>query len=87
MTVAHYATLFSAILGFLASMFLFFGTYGFQTLEGSPMYGPEVVEWNDRIKAQNEQRRIRQKIGLVLLCISFAVQAATVFLPQGAQEA
>lgn len=80
MTAAQYAALISAALGACGTIVLFFATYGFQPLEGGVFGSPELQEWNARIKAKNKERKIRQRIGLGLLCCSFAVQAVSVFL-------
>ena len=80
MTAVQCANLLSALLGASGTIFLFFGSYAFQPLEGAPFNSPEVEQWNACIKTKNHVRKTRQKIGLGLLCTSFAVQALTVFL-------
>jgi hypothetical protein len=80
MTAAQYATLVSAGLGVAGTIFLFFGTFGFQPYEGAPFNGPELQAYNARVKAKNNTRKINQRIGLALLLFSFALQAVSIFL-------
>jgi hypothetical protein len=81
MTTVQCATLFSALLGVFGTLFLFFGTYGLQSFEGGIFNSPAIQTLNEGIRAKNEARKVRQKIGLGLVCASFVVQAVTVFLP------
>lgn len=80
MTVAQYAELGSATLGALGTIILFFGSYSIQPLEGAPFGSGTLTEYNNRIKAKNANRLLRQRIGLGFLCLSFTLQAVAVFL-------
>ncbi len=80
MTWAQYAGLSSAALGVIGTIILFFGSYSVQPLEGAPFGSDALTEYNNRIKAKNASRLLRQRIGLGFLCLSFAVQAVSVFL-------
>ncbi len=81
MTVEKYATLLSAILGIFGTVILFFSSYALQPLEGGVFGSDELYKWNARVRAKNKLRKIIQRIGLGLLCLSFIVQATIVFLP------
>lgn len=81
MTPAQCATLVSASLGFAGTIFLFFSTFGFQPLEGAPFNSGALQAHNARVKAKNKMRKINQWIGLVLLSLSFSVQAIAAFIP------
>ncbi len=80
MTAAQCANLLAALFGASGTIFLFFGSYAFQPLEGAPFNSPELEQWNGRIKVKNRVRKTKQRIGLGLLCASFAIQAVAVFL-------
>ena len=80
MTGAQYAGLGSATLGAIGTIILFFGSYSIQPLEGASFGSDTLTEYNNRIKAKNANRLLRQRIGLGFLCLSFTVQAAAVFL-------
>jgi len=80
MTHGQIAGLASAILGAIGTIVLFFGSYSVQPLEGAPFGGPILDASNNKIKAKNASRILRQRIGLAFLCLSFAVQAFAVFL-------
>lgn len=79
MTISQGITLLSAFLGASGTLLLFFGTYGFQPREGAVFGGPAVDAANAKIAAANTRRKLKQRIGLGLLCLSFIAQAAAVF--------
>jgi hypothetical protein len=81
MMPAQLVVVLSAVLGIAGTVILFFGTYGLEPLEGGVFGSPEVQEWNERVKAKNAARVIRQRVGLGLICFSFVFQGAAVFLP------
>lgn len=81
MTPAQYGVLTSSVLGALGTALLFFGSFAFEPHAGSYYGGPEMQKINAAIAARNKIRKSTQKLGLILLGASFAVQAATVFLP------
>jgi hypothetical protein len=80
MTYAQYAGLFSAALGAIGTAFLFFSSYSLQPVEGGVFGSDALTEYNNRIKAKNVSRLLSQKIGFGFLCVSFVIQAVTVFL-------
>ena len=80
MTAVQITALASALLGAGGTVLLFLGTFGFQTLEGAVWGGPEVDKQNAVIKRENRKRARRQKVGLLLLLLSFSVQGIAVFL-------
>lgn len=81
MTVAQCLALASAILGAGGTSLIFIGSYAFEPMQGAVFYGPEVARWNEATGRRNIIRKWEQRVGLMLLCISFIVQAASVFLP------
>ena len=80
MTCAQIANLASAALGVSGTVVLFFGSYALQPFEGATWAGEETEASNDKIRIANARRIVSQRIGLVLLCLSFLVQAAVPFL-------
>jgi len=68
------STLISAILGLAAALLLFFGTYGLQPYAGGVFNSEQVEAWNARVRTNNKRRTAAQRLGLVLLIASFAVQ-------------
>ena len=81
MTADQYVTLLSASSGAAGTFILFRATYAFEPLSGGVFGGPEIDKWNARVRADNKRRAFLQKLGLVLLGLSFVVQAASAFLP------
>jgi hypothetical protein len=84
MTDVQYATLLSAIFGAAGTIFLFFGSYTLEPLAGAVWGGPVVDKENAKIRGKNKSRILRQRIGLVFLCLSFIIQVVSVFLPNTA---
>jgi hypothetical protein len=80
MSAIQLMTLGSAGLGFAGTVFLFLGTYGFEPREGAVFGGPTVDEGNKKVNARNARRRLNQRIGLGLLCLSFLLQGVTAFV-------
>ncbi len=80
MSSAQYAALLSAALGAAGTGFLYRGTYGFEPYEGATFGSPEQQQRNSFIYAKNKSRQRSQRIGIVLLFLSFALQAVVVFL-------
>jgi hypothetical protein len=82
MAPAPYATLLSSVLGACGTSVLFFSSFTLEPREGAHFGSLEMDERNERIEARNNKRKIWQKIGLGLLCLSFVVQAVSVVLLQ-----
>jgi hypothetical protein len=80
MTGAQYAALSSAALGAIGTIILFFSSYSLQPLEGGVFGSDALTKYNNDIKIKNANRLLRQRIGFAFLCLSFAVQAVSVFL-------
>jgi hypothetical protein len=80
MNSVQIASLISALLGAAGTLVLFRGSYALEPFSGGIFGGPEINADNARIRRENKQREKMQKVGLVLLCASFVVQAAMAFL-------
>jgi len=80
-SISDHATLLSAALGILGTVVLFFSSYALQPLDGGFFGSESLYKWNAHITAKNQRRKIIQRIGLVLLCLSFAVQFVAVLWP------
>ena len=81
MTPVQLITVLSAAFGIAGTVVLFFGTYGLEPLEGGVFGSSAVLEWNERVKAKNAARVIRQRVCLGLICLSFVLQGAAIFFP------
>jgi hypothetical protein len=77
MTAEHWADLSSAGLGAAGTIILFINSWSLQSRPG--LY-PASKEVKDAVNDKNVSRTNWQRIGLVLLCLSFAGQAIAVFL-------
>ena len=81
MDALHIAGSASALLGGAGTLILFFYSFSLQPYEGAVWGGPEVDKENSNIRRKNSRRIFMQKIGLSLICASFAVQLyASIFL-------
>ncbi len=80
MTHAQLAGLASAILGAIGTVVLFFNSYALQPFQGGIFGSDALTASNNAIRTANTKRIVRQRIGLAFLCVSFAIQAVTVFL-------
>ena len=80
MTGAQIANLAAAILGASGTIVLFFGSYALQPFDGGVFGSEALTASNNEIRIANRWRIVRQRIGLTLLCASFAVQAGAVLL-------
>jgi hypothetical protein len=60
---------------------LFLGSYAFQPRVDALWGGPEVDKIDSQVAVANRRRLIMQRAGLALLCASFVLQFAAVFLP------
>jgi hypothetical protein len=74
MTFTQYEGLASAIFGAIGTAILYVNSYSFQGFSGGVFGSPEVTEYNNNIKVKNAKRYFWQKVGLVFLGVSFAVQ-------------
>lgn len=81
LTVGQWKDLISAVLGAAGTGFLFFGSYAYEPLAGSPFGGPILEKHNAEVRGGNDARNRRQWVGLALLCLSFVAQIVGVFLP------
>jgi hypothetical protein len=80
MTAGQCAGLASAALGAAGTITLFFGSYSLQPFEGGVFGSDRLTALNRQTRAKNARRIIRQRIGLVLLCLSFFGQAVAIFV-------
>lgn len=80
MDAAHVAGLVSALFGASGTAILYFFSYTDQPVEGSPLGGPQLTAWNERIKIKNKRWKRLQRAGFALLCISFVIQASAAFV-------
>jgi len=80
MTNAQMANLASAGFGAAGTIVLFFGSYALQPFQGGIFGSDALTASNNSIRVANAARVVRQRIGLVLLCLSFTVEAIAVFL-------
>jgi hypothetical protein len=80
MSAIQLMSLTAAAAGILGTALLFLGTYGFEPREGAAFYGPILEKWNKGVESRNATRRRQQRIGLVLLGVSFLLQGAVAFL-------
>lgn len=80
MTGEHIATLFSAGLGAIGTMILFFSSYALQPLEGAAWGSDAVTRHNEGVRAKNALRLRWQRLGVAILGCSFVVQAIACFL-------
>jgi len=74
------ATLISAGFGLAGTIILFFASWAMQPLIGAAWGSPVVTEANIRIGVRNRWRKHAQRVGLIFLCLSFAMQGVTAFL-------
>jgi hypothetical protein len=77
MDIEHWATIVSAIIGIVGTALLFFYSNTDIPFEAATWGGPETHENNEKIAAKNRSRKLKQKIGFGLLCLSFIIQAST----------
>lgn len=81
-TTPDRANLVSAIFGMTGTIILFFSSYALEPFQGGVFGSKEVYDWNDRVRSRNRRRKIIQKMGLALLCLSFVVQFVAVLCPR-----
>lgn len=81
MTLAQWAALGSSLLGAVGTALLFFFSYTDEPYQGGVFGSPSVTKFNEDVKAKNKKWKLRQRTGFGLLCLSFLIQAWSVFLP------
>lgn len=79
MTISQYTILLSAGLGFAGSALLYWGTFGLEPLAAGG-FAEAAIQHNQGVRLRNETRKRLQQAGLLLLALSFFVQAITAFL-------
>jgi hypothetical protein len=79
---AQLMTIASAGFGVAGTLFLFFGSYAYETGPLNTTFGEAFLAEKARIDGRNRRRMIRQRIGLGLLMASFALVGGSAFVPQ-----
>jgi hypothetical protein len=76
------ATIASAGFGVVGTLFLFFGSYAYETGPLNASFAEAFLAEKAGIDARNRWRMIIQRTGLGLLMVSFALAGMSAFLPQ-----
>jgi hypothetical protein len=80
MTTVQVANLVSSLFGAAGTTLLFFFSYTYIPLGGGAWGGPTLDAANAKTSAKNVIWKRKQRVGFGLLCVSFVIQAAAVFL-------
>jgi hypothetical protein len=79
---AQLATIASAGFGVAGTLFLFFGSYAYETGPLNTTFAEAFLAEKAGIDARNRRRMIMQRIGLGLIMVSFALAGVSAFVPQ-----
>jgi hypothetical protein len=80
MTYYQWVEILSSAFGAIGTTILFINSYSVQPLEGAPFNSSALEEYNRLIKNKNINRMKFQRVGFGLICVSFILQAVSVFL-------